>query len=214
MAQRSYTTEALVLSKTKLAETDLILTLLSSDDTQIRAVAKGARKPGSKLCGISEPFTALKGKFSVGKNLDILTEASCLDSYAAIRASYEHTMAGSIALELAAQVTNDGDDIARLYAMTRTYLDVLSKAAEEELPILVTAYLLKILAMIGYSPEYELCSRNPRLAQLFRSTFASLGEAEPTPPKQALSDLRTVMNYTEKHVPAKLKTLSYYRKSL
>jgi len=208
---RTYTATVLVLGKTKLGETDLILTLLSSEDRQIRAVAKGARKPGAKLCGLSEPFTVFEGKFHTGKSLDITAEARALEVYAGIRSDYDRLMAGSVALEIAAQVTNDGDTVPRLHAMTCALLDTLSSAPEAQLQSLVTAYLLKVLAMIGYSPEYELCARNERLAWLLRNTFEEVANKEAC---SNLSDLRQVMNFTEKHLPAKLKSLSCYRKSL
>ncbi|MCL2437705.1 MAG: DNA repair protein RecO [Coriobacteriia bacterium] len=219
---RSYTAEVLVLGKTKLGETDLILTLLSSDNKQIRAVAKGARKPGAKLCGLSEPFMVFEGKFHVGKTLNIISEAKATEAYAEIRSSYDCLMAGSVILEIATQVTNDGDDIPRLYAMTRTFLDVLSSASEKYVQVLVSAYLLKALAMMGYSPEYELCIKNERLAQLFRSTFEEVVRRKlpeesvelKSESKKQLSDLRQVMNFTEKHLPVNLKALTQYRRSL
>lgn len=45
MASPTYRCNALVLKKTKLGESDLILTCLKDDGSQLRAVAKGARKP-------------------------------------------------------------------------------------------------------------------------------------------------------------------------
>ena len=51
---RTYRTKAIVLDKTKLKETDLILTLVGESGRQIRAVAKGARKPGSRLAARCE----------------------------------------------------------------------------------------------------------------------------------------------------------------
>ena len=49
MAQPAYSLRALVLRRTKLGESDLILTLLSEDGSQKRAVAKGARRPMSSF---------------------------------------------------------------------------------------------------------------------------------------------------------------------
>ena len=43
--RRTKRTRALVLDTTKLGEQDLILTLLGETGVQLRAVAKGARKP-------------------------------------------------------------------------------------------------------------------------------------------------------------------------
>ena len=206
-----YIAEVLVLSKTKLGESDLILTLLTSDNSQIRAVAKGARKPGAKLCGITESFTVFTGKFHSGKNLDILTEAKTIESYSDVRDNYDKILAGYVALELAAQVSNDGDIIPRLYEMMRAYLLVLSNAEDTQQQLLLTAFLLKLNALIGYSPEYELCERNPRLAVLLRTPFADVsGLAD----QHTISDLRTTMNFTQKHLPANLRALSVYRKSL
>ena len=52
---RTYRTKAIVLDKTKLKETaNLILTLVDQTGRQIRAVAKGARKPGSRLAARCE----------------------------------------------------------------------------------------------------------------------------------------------------------------
>ncbi|MFR7495204.1 MAG: DNA repair protein RecO [Adlercreutzia sp.] len=55
MAQPTYSLRALVLRRTKLGESDLILTLLSEDGSQKRAVAKGARRPKSSFAARTEP---------------------------------------------------------------------------------------------------------------------------------------------------------------
>ena len=54
--RRTTRLRATVLGRTKLAEQDLILTLLAEDGSQVRAVAKGARKPGGRLASRSELF--------------------------------------------------------------------------------------------------------------------------------------------------------------
>ena len=58
MAQPTYSLRALVLRRTKLGESDLILTLLSEDGSQKRAVAKGARRPKSSFAARTEPFAS------------------------------------------------------------------------------------------------------------------------------------------------------------
>ena len=47
---RTYRTKVLVLDKTKLKETDLILTMLDERGRQVRAVAKGARFGLDNFC--------------------------------------------------------------------------------------------------------------------------------------------------------------------
>ena len=56
MARPTYTTRAIVIKKTKLGESDLILTLLAQDGAQLRVIAKGARKPQSPFASRLELF--------------------------------------------------------------------------------------------------------------------------------------------------------------
>lgn len=76
MAQPTYSLRALVLRRTKLGESDLILTLLSEDGSQKRAVAKGARRPKSSFAARTEPFCVIDAPVrDRARSLDILKEA-------------------------------------------------------------------------------------------------------------------------------------------
>ena len=48
---RDYQTEAIIIKKTKLGEADRILALYTPGLGKIQAVAKGVRRPKSKLSG-------------------------------------------------------------------------------------------------------------------------------------------------------------------
>ena len=74
--RRTYRTRAIVLDRTKLAEQDLILTLLSADGSQLRAVAKGARKPGGRLAARAELFCETDFLLAAGRSLDVVSEAA------------------------------------------------------------------------------------------------------------------------------------------
>ncbi len=75
MASATYTARAIVLRKTKLGESDLIVTLLAQDGSQIRAVAKGARKPSSPFAARLELYSSVDLLCSKGRSLDIVKEA-------------------------------------------------------------------------------------------------------------------------------------------
>ena len=66
-------TEAIVLRQRPLGDADRICVLFSPTRGRIEAVAKGVRKPLSKLSGHVEPLT--RGQFGLarGRQLDILT---------------------------------------------------------------------------------------------------------------------------------------------
>ena len=56
-ARRTRRIKALVLDRTKLGEQDLILTCLTDTGEELRAVAKGARRPGGRLAARTELFS-------------------------------------------------------------------------------------------------------------------------------------------------------------
>ena len=73
--RRTYRTKALVLDTTKLGEQDLIVTLLAESGAQLRAVAKGARKPGGRLAARSELFCETDFLIAKGRSHDVVAEA-------------------------------------------------------------------------------------------------------------------------------------------
>lgn len=79
---RTYPVVATVIGRVKLGEADLILTLLSSDGSLVRAVAKGARKPTGKLAGRTQLFSEGKYLIAKGRTLDVVCEASLTDARA------------------------------------------------------------------------------------------------------------------------------------
>ena len=83
-ARRTYRTKAIVLDTTKLAEQDLILTMLAASGAQVRAVAKGARKPGGRLAARAELFCESDFLIAEGKSLGIVSEASTVDPHEGI----------------------------------------------------------------------------------------------------------------------------------
>ncbi|MBR3324407.1 DNA repair protein RecO [Candidatus Saccharibacteria bacterium] len=74
-------TQALVLRRTNYGEADRILNLITPYG-KISAIAKGVRKPKSKLAGSVEMFTLFEANLHFGKNeMAILTGASMVKFY-------------------------------------------------------------------------------------------------------------------------------------
>jgi DNA repair protein RecO (recombination protein O) len=154
----AYPLKVLVLRKTKLGETDLILTLLAADGRQVRAVAKGARKPRGKLGARVEPFTVLDVLLHTGRSLEIITEAETVSSHDPLRADYDRTVAGSVVLDVLDKISVEGQVEPQLFDMALVTLDVMQTAPIETLDLLVTAFLMKALAMHGYRPALDACA--------------------------------------------------------
>lgn len=153
----SYPLTALVLRHTKLGETDVIVTLLAEDGRQVRAVAKGLRKPGSRIGGRLEEFSKVDLLLHTGRNLDIVSEVRMLESRKGLRGDLERTAAAAVVADLLDKVSLDNQVEPRLFALADTALGVMERAREDALPALVTAFLVKAMAMSGYRPAVESC---------------------------------------------------------
>lgn len=154
----SYRADVLVLRKTKLGETDTIVTLLGTDGRQVRAVAKGMRKPGSRLSGVLEPFTEASLLLNTGRSLDIVSEAEALDTHGCLREDLDRLSAASVVADVLDKLAIEGQGEPRLYGLGQASLRAIEDADVDRLGPVVTAFLVKALAMHGYRPELESCA--------------------------------------------------------
>ncbi|RDB62349.1 DNA repair protein RecO [Gordonibacter sp. 28C] len=157
MASATYTARAIVLRKTKLGESDLIVTLLAEDGSQMRAVAKGARKPSSSFAARLELYSVVDVLCSKGRSLDIVKEARIMASHERLRRDLEHAACAAPMAELLDRVTQAGLEGPRLFALTEAALDRLDKVDAAQAPAVCAAHLLKALALSGLRPSLAAC---------------------------------------------------------
>jgi DNA repair protein RecO (recombination protein O) len=172
----AYPLRALVLRKTKLGETDLILNLLAADGRQVRAVAKGARKPKSRLGARTEPFTVADLLLHSGRSLEIIAEAETVSSHDGLRSDYDRATAAAVVADVLDKTSVEGQAEPQLFDMALVTLDVMETAPLQALPGLVVAFLLKALAMLGYRPTLDSCASCANaLGERFRFSAAAGG---------------------------------------
>lgn len=154
---RTYRTKAIVLDKTKLKETDLILTLVDQTGRQVRAVAKGARKPGSRLAARCELCCEVDLLLAHGRNLDIVSQADLVAAPLGSQPSYELLMSASAVAEVARHCTYEDAEDPFVFAITRAVLAHLCALDTAHLDLIVAAYVFKLLSHVGYLPDYPSC---------------------------------------------------------
>ena len=101
------TTNALLLRKTKLTETSLIVTWFTADHGLIKTVAKGARNPKSKFAGGLDLFFDCEIQFSRSRRseLHILRETRLRDPHEGLRTNHERVALAAYFVELLELVT-------------------------------------------------------------------------------------------------------------
>lgn len=153
-----YRDEAVVLRTHKLGEADRIVTMLSKEHGQIRAVAKGVRKTSSKFGARLEPFMIADVQCYEGRTLDTVTQAEILGAYGdPISADFASFEAAHVMVETAERLTRDG--VARTqYVLLVGALRSLA-AQEHPVDLIRNAYLLRAIGLAGWAPTFGECSR-------------------------------------------------------
>src|SRR5438045_6362587 len=155
MASRTYRAEAIVLKTIDFGETDRILTLLTRHFGKVSVVAKGIRKPTSRLAGHAEPLTHATYQLARGRNLDVLTGAESRALYPALREDLHGIAAGWYVAELADRFALERSPSAPLFDLVESALRHL--AAGYAPALVCRRFDLHLLDRTGLRPELGRC---------------------------------------------------------
>jgi len=145
-----------VLRTVKLGETDRIVTLLTVERGKVRAVAKGVRKPGSKIGARLDPTSHVTVQCYEGRNLDTVTQVETIDAFGSVREHYgclTHALAMHEAVD---QITLEGEPNELVYRMLVGALRTLD---ENPNPLVAAAFFWRLLSVEGFQPVLDACVR-------------------------------------------------------
>lgn len=157
MASPTYSVRGLVLKRTKLGESDVIVSFLLSNGSQAQAVAKGARKPTSSFSSRLELFCVCDLLLVKGRSLDIVKEARLVEGFAALRGNVELTVAASPILELVLRTTFPDQENEHLFDMVQAALRSIASETCVDANLLAAAAMLKAVALLGFRPSFTNC---------------------------------------------------------
>lgn len=149
---KSFTTQAVILSRTEFGEADRILTFLTAEYGKVRGIAKGVRKSRSKLAGGIELFsisdlTLIKGRGEI----NTIISTRLVKHYANIVKDLNRT---SVAYELTRVINKATED-----APEPAYYSLLVAGYEAlndlELDAQLTAlwFDMQLLKLAGHTPN-------------------------------------------------------------
>ncbi len=153
-----FTSDAIVLKRTKLSDNDMILTLFTKKAGKIQAVASGARHPKSRFASGAHPFVFGRYNLSTGSGMAKLTSIDVHESFYHLREDLDKLAYGSWFLELADTVTAEGVTNHRLFNdLLETIQVLLSEGINPDQ--LKVAYELKVLDSAGLRPMITHCTQ-------------------------------------------------------
>jgi DNA repair protein RecO (recombination protein O) len=152
-----YREQGIVLRTYKLGETDRIVHLCTQGRGKVRAVAKGVRRPGSRFGGRLEPFSHVDLQLHEGRELDIVTQAELITSFAAVREDYVRSACGSTMAEAVDRLVQPDERSIPLFLLLLDGLRALAPGPPEP-ALVLDAFLLRLAGVAGYQPSLDGCA--------------------------------------------------------
>ena len=160
---RRYTTEAIVLSRFDLGEADRVLTLITPGIGKLKAIAKGIRRPTSRIGGSLEPFAELTVALARGRTFDVVTQVSVGHAWLSLRDSLESAATAWYLAELADRSLEERHAAEPLYLLLRRAYELLDAGMA---PGRVARwYEMHLADELGVRPELDRCVECDRVLE-------------------------------------------------
>lgn len=153
----TYTVHAINIGSFLLGESDKVLTLFSMERGIIRAVAKGARKPGTKMSGRCDTLCVNKLFLSSGKTFEIITQAESIEAFPELRTDLERMSYGLYYAELTAHFGQGLSEESETYFELLVNSLQLQARTDHDPTWLCLEFEMGLLHMLGYKPELTYC---------------------------------------------------------
>mgnify|MGYP000586501693 FL=1 len=155
----SFVTDAINLKSYNLSEADKIMVMYSRDKGLIRGVAKGVKKPKSKLGARMDLLVANKLMLHKGKNLDTISQAEALNTFNATRRNMDKIFYSMYISEVVNNFGVEDDPCsAVIFDLLYEALSTVSEAGDKvQILNAVLKFQLKMMRVSGFSLELDKC---------------------------------------------------------
>ena len=162
-SRRPYVTDAIVLSRFELGEADRVMTILTPAYGKLRVIAKGVRRPTSRLGGSLEPFAELRIALSRGRTFEHVTQVSVGHAWLRMRDSLESAATAWYLAELAERSSLERAVAEPLYTLLRRAYELLDAGMAPER--VARWYEVHLADELGQRPEVDRCVECDRMLE-------------------------------------------------
>ncbi|MFH0831026.1 MAG: DNA repair protein RecO [Parcubacteria group bacterium] len=157
----SYSVDALVLSRKDIGEADRLLTIFSRTMGKQRVVAKGVRRPTSRMSAHLEPGRESRLFLIDRRSLPLVTQVEPKQIFTSTAADLTELKNLYAILETTANLLDDGQRDSRLYDLVVATLSAFNwyhqKPNSTSAAALTIAFMLKALRLLGFGLETQYC---------------------------------------------------------
>jgi len=159
MDKKNYVTDAINLRSYDLSDADKIILMYSKDRGLIKGVAKGVKRPKSKLGARMDSLIANTLMFAKGRNLDTICQAQSINTFKDSRQDIDKLMCSSYITEIVSNFGVEEDPCSKeVYDLLYKALDKISRSeTKKDVLIATIKFQLKMMLISGFSLELDSC---------------------------------------------------------
>lgn len=148
--------ESIVIRATNYGESNKVVTLYTREWGKVGVMARGAKKPNSRLAAVTQLFTY--GYFLVqkGNGLGVLQQGEMISSMRSIKEDIFLTAYASYIIDLTDKSTDEKKPNPYMFELLYQTLNYLNEGYDGE--ILVNIFEMKMLNTLGLYPTLNQCS--------------------------------------------------------
>ncbi len=150
--------EGIVIRANHYGESNKIVTLFTRELGKIGVMARGAKKPSSRLSALTHPFTY--GSFLIqtgsGSGMGTLSQGEIIASMRSIREDIFLTAYASYVVELTDRATESRKSNPFLFELLFQTLTYIDEGYDKD--VLLYIYKLKMLDVLGIAPQLNRCA--------------------------------------------------------
>ncbi|SEH60581.1 DNA replication and repair protein RecO [Halobacillus karajensis] len=147
--------EGVVIRTNNYGETHKIVTMMTREKGKIGVMARGAKKPKSRMSSITQPFIHGTFLIQIGSGLGSMGQGEMLSSLRSIREDIVKTAYASYIAELTDKLIDEKQPDPFLYEQLLQTFVWMNEGKEPN--ILTMMYELKIYKKAGFAPVVDQC---------------------------------------------------------
>jgi DNA repair protein RecO (recombination protein O) len=152
---RLYRVSSILIRQRDLGEADRIVILYTRERGKLSAVAKGVKRPRSKLAGGLQLFSHARVQLAAGRSLEVVTQVHPITALYHLREDMRRYTHASYAAEVLDAFTDEGSSDPPLFDLLLGTLSALDAGGDPG--VLARSFELKLLTRLGHGPELDVC---------------------------------------------------------
>lgn len=155
----NYVTEAINLKSYNLNEADKIIVMYSKDNGLIKGVAKGIKKPKSKLGARMDLLVANSLQLLKGRSMDTILQAQTVNHFRKTREDIDKLTLSTYVSEVVMNFGEGSESASgEIYELLYKALNRISDSInKKDMLIAVIKFQLKMLLIMGFCVELDTC---------------------------------------------------------